>query len=292
MAALFRYAICNEIFGETPLAEVCEQVRELGYDGIELAPHTLAVDATSLTAERRTEIAKQIQGAGLQFVGLHWLLVSPPGLHITTADEVVRKRSWEYVHRAIDLCADLAGVDSEEKGVIVIGSPKQRSTNGLMTARQAADILTHELAHAAPHAETRGVKLLLESLSPVDTDVVNCLGDAVAIVRQIGSPAVESMFDVHNSIRERDSHLELVRRQFSHIAHVHVNELDGQEPGRGDYDFAGLLNVLHELDYAGWVSVEAFDFSRNGREIAEGAITRLKALEATLASEGVGSGAG
>jgi sugar phosphate isomerase/epimerase len=219
----------------------------------------------------------------LQFVGLHWLLISPPGLHITTADEEIRKRSWDYVHRAIDLCADLAGKDSDDKGVIVIGSPKQRSTNSLMSPRQAVDILTHELAHAAPHAETRGVKLLLEALSPGDSDVVNCLADAVAIVRQIGSPSVQSMFDVHNAIREKEPHTELVRRHMAHIAHVHVNELDGQEPGRGDYDFARLLGTLNELEYKGWVSVEAFDFSRDPREIAERAITHLKASEATPA---------
>ena len=247
MAAPFRYAICNEIFGSTPLQDICEQVSKLGYQGIELAPHTLAEDATSLTTEQRARISSQIRDAGLQFVGLHWLLVSPPGLHITTADETVRKRSWEYVHRAIDLCADLAGEESEEHGVIVLGSPKQRSTNGAMSPRQAADTLTHELAHAAPHAESRGVKLLLEALSPADSDVVNCLGDAVSIVRQIGSPAVKTMFDVHNAIEEKEAHTELVRRHFAYIGHVHVNELDGQEPGRGNYDFTPLLSSLKEV---------------------------------------------
>jgi D-psicose/D-tagatose/L-ribulose 3-epimerase len=283
MGAPFRYAICNEIFGQLPLSEVCGAVKSLGYDGIELAPHTLAEDATSLTAQQRTDIAQQIHDAGLAFVGLHWLLLSPPGLHITTADAETRKKTWDYVHRAIDLCADLAGEEAESKGVIVIGSPKQRSTNGLMAPRQAVDILTHELAHAAPHAEMRGVKLLLEALSPADTDVVNCLPDAVAIVRQIGSPAVQSMFDVHNAIKEKEPHAELIRRYAAHIAHIHVNELDGQEPGRGEYDFARLLETANELDYRGWISVEAFDFSRDSREIAERAITHLKASEATPA---------
>lgn len=284
MGAPFRYAICNEIFGETPFATICEQVSQLGYSGIELAPHTLAEDATALPSEQRQQISEQIRDAGLEFVGLHWLLLSPPGLHITTADENVRRKTWDYVHRAIDLCADLAGDDAEHKGVIVIGSPRQRSTNGLMIPRQAADILTHELAHTAPHAETRGVKLLIEALSPADSDVVNCLGDAVAIVRQIGSPGVQTMFDVHNAVQEKEAHADLIRKHIAYIAHIHVNELDGQEPGRGDYDFARLLSTLHELNYNGWISVEAFDFSRDPREIAERAITHLKAAETAPAA--------
>lgn len=283
MAVSFRFAICNEIFGEMPFQTVCEQVSQFGYHGLEIAPHTLAEDATTLSAEQRIELSGQMEDTGLRFVGLHWLLVSPPGLHITTTDAALRKKSWDYVHRAIDLCADLAGENSPEKGVIVIGSPKQRSTDGKVTPRQAIDTFAHELAHAAPHAETRGVTLLLEALSPQQTDVVSCLADAVAIVRQIGSPAVQTMFDVHNAIEEKESHSELLRRFSAHIRHVHVNEPDGQEPGRGDYDFPQLLSALNDLGYRGWVSVEAFDFSRDPGEVAAGAITRLKASEAALA---------
>ncbi|HZS53493.1 MAG TPA: TIM barrel protein, partial [Bryobacteraceae bacterium] len=61
-----------------------------------------------------------------------------------------------------------------------------------------------------------------------------------------------------------------------YIRHVHVNELDGQEPGMGSYDFAPLLGTLSELHYSGWVSVEAFDFSRDPLEIAQRSISRLR----------------
>ncbi|MBV9082003.1 MAG: sugar phosphate isomerase/epimerase, partial [Acidobacteriaceae bacterium] len=160
-------------------------------------------------------------------------------------------------------------------GVIVLGSPKQRSAVDGMTPRQAVDILTHQLAHAAAHAESRGVLLLIEALPLSQTNVVTCLTEAVAIVKQIGSPAVQTMFDVHNAVDETEPHAELTRRYFPYIRHVHVNELDGSEPGRGNYDFAPVLTTLAELGYSGWVSVEAFDFSRDSQEIAKRAIVRL-----------------
>ena len=285
MTAPFRFAICNEIFQGAPFADICREASSLGYSGLELAPHTLAEDATTLSQEQRRKLRQQMKDAGLEFVGLHWLLVSPPGLHITTEDQARRKKSWEFVHRAIDLCADLAGdrggdlggSTSGNNGVIVFGSPKQRSTYGAMTPRQAADIFTHELAHAAPHAESRGVRLLVESLPMSQSDVITCLHDAAAIVKQIGSPAVQTMFDVHNAVDEREPHADLLRRFAPYIQHVHVNENDGREPGQGDYDFAMLLSVLADLNYAGWISVEAFDFSRPAREIAKGSLAHLKA---------------
>jgi sugar phosphate isomerase/epimerase len=273
----FRFALCNELFGEAPLASVCHDLAEIGYQGVELAPFTLSADPASLTTAERSEISKTIQEGGLQFVGLHWLLAAPPGLHITASDKGVRQRTWDYVYSLIDLCADLAGSAPGPDPVVVFGSPKQRSTNGTMTPHEAVDIFTHELAHAAPRAETRGVTLLVEALSPSQTDVVTSLAEAVAIVRQVGSPAVQTMFDVHNAIDETDPHPELVRRNSSHIRHVHVNELDGREPGADGYDFRSLLDALAELNYGGWISVEAFDFSRDPREVSRRALAHLRA---------------
>ncbi len=59
-------------------------------------------------------------------------MVSPKGLHVTTPDAVLRARSWEHIRHLIDLCADL-GPD----GVMVFGSPKQRSTTGGLTREEA-----------------------------------------------------------------------------------------------------------------------------------------------------------
>jgi D-psicose/D-tagatose/L-ribulose 3-epimerase len=276
--ALYRFAICNELFQGEPLPAVCKDVRRLGYDGFEIAPFTLSEDPAALSSERRMEVKTVIESEGLSFVGLHWLLAVPPGLHIATRDEVQRRRTWDYVRALIDLCADFTNPASGRPPVVVFGSPKQRSSTPGTSASEAVKILTEEFARAAPHAEARGVKLLVEALSPTQTDVVTSLAEAVEIVKQIANPAVETMFDVHNAIDETVPHTDLIRAYRRYIRHVHVNELDGREPGMGDYDFGSLLQVLEEIDYAGWVSLEAFDFSRDPREVAGRAIGHLRAL--------------
>lgn len=277
MAVSFQFAVCNELFEQVPFDRACHQIKALGYEGLEIAPFTLGEDPAALSPADRDRIHGVISDAGLKFVGLHWLLAAPAGLHATARDESVRKRTWNYVHQFIDLCADLAGLDSEDKGVLVFGSPKQRSAVDGMTPREATDVLTHELAHAAPHAESRGVKILIEALSPDQTNVVNCLGDAVSIVRQIGSPAVQTMFDTHNAVAEQDPHPELIRKYAPYIHHVHVNEMDGREPGAGDYDFRALLSALADVNYSAWVSVEAFDSGTDPNEVASRAIHHLQA---------------
>ena len=275
----YRFAICNELFQKTPLPEVCRQVRQLGYEGFEIAPFTLAEDPAAISAAQRAETRKTMTAEGLEFVGLHWLLTAPPGIHITTHDAAVRAYSWNYVTRLIDLCADLATPGARQRPVVVFGSPKQRSSVAGSSPAEAVKFFIEGMAQAAPHAESRDVTLLVEALSPGQTDVVTSLAEAVAIVRQIASPAVQTMFDVHNAVDETEPHTVLIERFFPHIRHIHVNEMDGREPGMGNYDFLILLRKLAEMDYRGWVSLEAFDFSREPRDVAARAIQTLKAAQ-------------
>jgi sugar phosphate isomerase/epimerase len=272
-----RFAICNELFQKLPFAEACSRVPALGYSGLELALFTLGPNAAELAREERDSLRTALQDADLRFVGVHWLLVGPPGLHATTADEITRRRTWDYIRALIDLCADLADGASERNVVMVFGSPKQRSTVDGMSSGDAVKIFAEELSRAAPHAEQSGITILVEPLSPDQTDVVTTLEEAVAIVQQIGSPAVQTMFDVHNAVREREPHTWLIHQFAKFIRHVHVNEYDGREPGTGDYDFRALLATLHEIGYPGWISLEAFDFSRDPVEVARRSIQHLRA---------------
>jgi sugar phosphate isomerase/epimerase len=52
----------------------------------------------------------------------------------------------------------------------------------------------------------------------------------------------------------------------------------------GSYDFASLMKCLADLDYQGWISLEAFDFSRDPIEIVARSINHLKASAPLMAS--------
>ncbi len=264
-----RFAMCNEAFGETPFPSVCRTLREAGYTGIEIAPFTLR-DAVP-------ELRATMAGEGMEFVGLHWLMASPPGLHVTTPDAGLRKRSWEHVRGLVDLCGDLANGPS----VMVFGSPKQRGTHttGTPTTREEATRRFAEgLGELAPHAAARNVTVLVEALPANQCDVVQTLAEAAAIVREIGSPAIQTMFDTHNAVDERGSHAELIEEFFRLIRHVHVNEMDGRLPGSGDYDFGAVLGTLERLKYDGWISLEVFDFEPDAGTIARQSIDYLHSL--------------
>ena len=277
MAFSFRHSICNEAFEKWPFAEACRAIRKAGYAGIEIAPFTLAEDPALIPAGRRREYRAIIEGEGLEFAGLHWLMVSPKGLHVTTPDKALRERSWLHIRNLVDLCADLG-----PGGVMVFGSPKQRETTGGLSREEATGNYVDGLAGVAPHAAERGVTILIEALPAAQCNVVLTLDEAADLVRRIDHPAIRMMFDAHNAIDEVEPHARLVERHFPLIRHVHVNELDGRHCGTGNYDFKPVFEVLRRRGYNGWVSLEAFDFTPGGEKLANESLRHLEAEIAKL----------
>ncbi len=267
-----RFSVCSETFQGLPFDEQCRLARKIGYAGIEVMPGGLAENPVAIPASQRRELRRTIEDDGLAFVGLHNLLTVPAGMHATANDPALRRRTWDFVRGLIDLCADL-GPDA----IMVFGSGKQRSAEAGCPIPDAVNRLRDGLASVAPHARERGVTILVEPLAPHLSNVVNRLEEAVTIVREIDSPAVRTMFDVHNTAAEQLSGAELIGRYIGWIRHVHLNEMDGRRPGTGSYDFRSLYRALEEHGYHGWLSLEVFDFRPSGEAVAAEALAYLQA---------------
>ena len=229
-------------------------------------------DPLDISAVKRAEYRRIIGDEGLTFVGLHWSMVLPKPLHVTTADEELRKRSSEYVR--IWLICVRTWDRAESWSLDLRSSVPPRPE----TREQATMRWRDGLAGVAPHAEDRGVTILVEALPSSQCDVVQTLDEAVGLVHEIGSPAVETMFDSHNAEDEVENHAELVERHFDHIRHVHVNEMNGAHPGTGDYNFLAIFDVLRRKNYSGWISLEAFDFSYGAETLARDSFRYLESV--------------
>lgn len=273
----FRLSVCNELYEQTPFSDACRSIKRAGWDGIEIAPFTLRTDATQLPKDRRIEFRNIIVDEGLDFVGLHWLTVGPAGLHVTTPDAEVRRKSWEYVRGLVELCADLRPASVDAGGVMVFGSPNQRKTTGGATREEATRNYVEGVRSIAPDLEAAGVTLLIEALPVEQSDVIQTLDEAASLVDEIGSPCVQTMFDSHNAINEADPHAEIVARNWDKIRHIHVNELDGSYPRQGGgYDFKPVLQVAKDRAFPGWVSMEVFDFTPGSEKIVNESIAYLR----------------
>ncbi len=276
-AVRWRYAACNEIMEGWEWQRQCAFAAEVGYTGLEVAPFTLAEHVDEISAARRDELRGIAESAGLEILGLHWLLVSPAGLHVTAPDAELRARSWDYVKRLGDFCADLGGA------VMIFGSPNQRGTVGI-SAEQAVAHFVEGCKSVADHLAERSVQLLIEPLSSDQTDVLNTVAEAVAVVREVNHPAISSMFDFHNTADETEPLDTIVRAHFDQILHIQIQEMDGtyMGTGTGETDYLPSLRAFRDLGYAGWISLEVFDFEAGPEKIMQDSYATLKRMEGRL----------
>lgn len=264
------FAICNEIYRDWPLEDALRHAARTGYDAVELAPFTLAKDVNHLGPADRTRIREEALRAGLAVCGLHWVLVQTEGLHLTHPDAAVRARTGRYLMDLADCCADLGG------RVIVFGSPKQRSLLPGVTPAQAWDFARTTFRDAVKRAEDRGVTFCFEPLSPAETDFINTAAEAARFAGQFASPAMQVILDVKAMSSEAMPIPDIIRAHWPHLAHFHANDRNLKGPGFGDVDFHPIAAALKELRYAGYVSVEVFNFEEGAEVIATKSLEYLK----------------
>ena len=250
-----KFAICNETFQDWPLDRACAFAAECGYQGIEIAPFTLAARAGDVTPGQRTEIRRQVHATGLEVVGLHWLLAKTEGFHLTSPDAAVRQRTADYLVDLTRLCGDLGG------RVMVLGSPVQRNLAEGMTKAQGMAYAAEILCEVLPVLESNSVVLAVEPLGPQETNFLLTAAEAVELIDRVSSPQVRLHLDCKAMASESTPIVELIRANRDVLAHFHANDPNRQGPGFGSLDFVPILRALKEVGYDGWVSVEAFDYS-------------------------------
>ncbi|MCB2054478.1 MAG: sugar phosphate isomerase/epimerase [Geminicoccaceae bacterium] len=268
-------SLCNEVLRERTFAEQCRMAAALGYGGLEIAPFTLCDDPSTLREEQAHEWRHVAADHGLAVTGLHWLLIAPEGLSITTDDAHVRRRTVDLLLRLVDVCAAMGGT------VLVHGSPRQRLL-AQATSPEAARANAREcLRHAAERAAAAGLTYCLEPLSDDQTDYVNTIAEAVAEIETVGSQGLATMIDTSSaSLAEKEDIADLVRRWWpgGHMAHVQVNDRNRRAPGQGDDRFAAFFAALREVDYQGPVAVEPFVYEPDGPTTAAFAAGYLRGL--------------
>lgn len=270
-----RIALCNEVIAPMPFPQQCEYAAKLGYDGLEIAPYTLSEEPHRLGSARLAAARAAAADAGVAVTGLHWLLLKPSGLSISSRDEQTRKKTIDVMLALIDQCAELGG------RYLVHGSPQQRRVDRGDSRGAAMARARDCFAGVAERAEKAGVVYCIEPLASDQTPLINTLEEAAALVKAIGSRNVRTMLDCSSAGRMETSPLPALVDSWlpnGMIAHVQVNDRNRRGPGQGEQRFAPLLAALVRHKYAGDIAVEPFDYVPDGPAAAARAIGYIKGI--------------
>jgi sugar phosphate isomerase/epimerase len=270
-----RIALCNEVIAPMPFPRQCEYAAKLGYDGLEIAPYTLSDEPQRLGSAQIAAARAAAEDAGVAITGLHWLLLKPAGLSISTRDDAVRRKTLDVLLALVDQCAALGG------RYLVHGSPQQRRIDTGDTRAAALARAQETFAAVAERAEKAGVLYCVEPLSSDQTPLINTLEEAAAVVDAIGSRALRSMLDCSSAGRMETTPLAALVDKWlprGMIAHVQLNDRNRRGPGQGEQRFAPLIAALMRHGYAGDIAVEPFDYVPDGPGAAARAIGYIRGI--------------
>ena len=258
-----KFGICSEIFKDWNDIECTVNfVKEVGYDGLEIAPFTFAPYVTDIPDATRKSIVRAAQTAGLDILGIHWVLVGPDGMHLTTADDATRARTAQYIRDLARFCGDIGGK------VMIFGSPKQRNIEEGMAYEQAFENAVEVFESALPTCEEHGVTICMEPLHANETNFCQSADETVTLIERIGHPNFQLLLDTKAMTDEAEGRVATIKKHAKYLAHYHANDANLEGPGFGDVDFAPIFDALRAINYERYVSVEVFKFDPGPEAIA------------------------
>jgi len=213
---------------------------ELGYDGVELAvrdPAAMDADAV-LRALRGLELQVPAVGTGQAYLA--------EGLSLSHPDEDLRRRAIERMEAHIRFAAPLGAA-------VIVGLLRGRAAGDPAAAHRR---LEQSLAAVLPAAEREKVLVLIEPINRYETDLLNTVGDVLALGERLGSAALGVLADTFHMNIEEASLEGALRAAGPRLRHVHAADSNRLAPGWGHLDFPSLVGTLRAIGYGGFLSAE------------------------------------
>jgi len=265
-----KVGICNEIFENWKIEKVFDFIKEIGYEGIEIAPFTLGNSVDEIEENLINKIRVLSEKLGIKIIGTHWLLAKPEGLSVSSKDKNIREKTTNYLSKLVNFTSKIGGE------IMVFGSPKQRNIEKNQTYEEVKKNFIECILPPLEIAKEKGVYICIEPLAKSETNFINTAKQAIEIIEEINHPNLKLHLDVKAMCDEGKPIPEIISQSGKYLKHFHVNDRNLLGPGFGNVDHKPIIEALKKIKYNGWLSVEVFDFSPGAEIIARKSIEYLK----------------
>ncbi|HBE66876.1 MAG TPA: isomerase [Planctomycetaceae bacterium] len=248
-----------------------ESLKAAGYDGVELPLFNLDLDYSAW-------------GKRLDDLGLERTAVTVRNLEDNpiSTDAAVRSKGIELSKKTLDCCA--------AAGVQTLCGPYHSALGHFSGAGPTKDEWAwgvESMRAVAEHAGEVGVTLGVEALNRFECYFLNAHADAARFAREVDHPACGIMYDTfHSNIEEKDIEGTLAEIK-DKLVHIHISENDRSTPGAGNVNWEKNWRGIGNIDYDGWLVIEAFGLALPELAAATRIWRRMFDDELQLATEGL-----
>jgi D-psicose/D-tagatose/L-ribulose 3-epimerase len=225
--------------------ELAPQVKRLGFDILELAcENPDLIDVKQVKAElERNSLQAIVCGA------------FGPDRNLCNTDPELVENAKVYIRWLIDAAAEL--------GSPVVAGPMYSSVGKAhiddSLAREAEwERAVSGVREMAEYAQSKDVKLALETLNRFETDMLNVVSQGLEFINQTGMDNVGLHLDTFHMHLEEKSSGDAIRLANKKIYHFHACENDRGVPGTGQVHWDEVAQALKDVNYEGPVVIESF----------------------------------
>lgn len=246
MARQIKLAAQEHMLPGDTLIEKWDFAQRVGLDGIELLGHgggKFPARLPELRAARDAGVPMPTVCAAMDhFLG--------------DFDAVVRAAAIEDVKGLLSVIVEVGGFGAITPAAFGLFSRALPPFTPPRTDAETHEVVLAGLTELGDHAQREGATVLLEPLNRFEDFQVNTLAQGTAYCAEVGLGSVRVMADFfHMNIEELDVPAAL-RAAGDYLAHVHLGDSSRLEPGTGHVDFATPLDVLADVGYDGWYTME------------------------------------
>ena len=156
--------------------------------------------------------------------------------------------------------------------------------SGFAPLQERRGRLLKSLRQLSSEAERLDHPLLLEPLTPMESDFCTCAEELLEILEELNTPCIQGMCDVVVPFVQQRNPADDIRLLGSRMAHLHLTDSDGITeahllPGDGSMDLRGLLGELRTGIYDGSATLELVThYIDTPSEAAFAAIRRIREM--------------
>jgi len=251
---------------------VLEKLKKMGYDGVEAPMFDLNPDKFAAV------------GLWLDDMGLERTAVTCRGPEDNPAspDPKIRAAGVAANKLALDCC--------QAAGMNILAGPYHSALgqfSGMGPTSDEWKWAVESIRATAEHAAICGVTLALEYLNRFECYLLNSAEDTVRFVKDVNHPNCRMMYDTFHANIEEKNPAAAIRACAEQTVHVHISENDRSTPGAGNIPWKVTFDTLRDVNYDGWLMIEAFGLALPALSAATKIWRRMFKTEEQLAEDGL-----
>lgn len=261
-----------------PIEKSFEWAAKYGYDGIEIGgfrPHAYPLDLIKGDAKKIRELSQKYNLPIISYAPEN--TGSPHSL--VFADKRFNQDSLDYFKIALDAAKEIGSAYC----MFACNHPGYGRNK-----EDVKKLFIDNIKVLAEHAEKIGQTIILEPVTPYEGTILVTSDDLLWAVDAVDSPMVKGMLDLACPITGREPVIEYFHKLGKNLCHIHfidaaADSEDHLIPGDGQMDFKGIVRMLREVGYDGYLTLELF--SRYETEPEFAAARGIEVIRSLLAEQ-------